>query len=43
MLTPEAHNFITTPFQSATLVDLLRWRAQHQPEGPGWLTKLSLL
>jgi hypothetical protein len=32
MLTPETHNVLPTPFQPATLVDLLRWRAQCQPQ-----------
>ena len=32
MMTPDTHDLATTPFQSSTLVELLRWRAQHQPE-----------
>ena len=32
MTTPKTHDFAATPWQCSTLVELLRWRARHQPE-----------
>ena len=32
MMTPTTHGAAVTHFQASTLVELLRWRAQYQPE-----------